>query len=316
MRLASTIRGTDRSLFHLFFPEAHDTGVVEVLRGGTFNVAISFAGGGSGGKRDADLIGEVQGEAEVFMHEAQRKAGLEIAAEHAWSFDVQNAGAGHGRLHDFDEFFAGKASALNEGECFGEGLHFDGEKRVHRELDGLSGAVGAEVKKFLAHGAKDGACRFEGGGVAADHEDEFTFFRAPGAAGDGSIEEANSGGGRGSGDFSGESGRNSAGIDVDGALFERRECGFVAAVPKNFFEGGRIADDREKYIGGRGDFARRNSAPCARSDERIGARGGAIPNDKGKARLEEIVAHGEPHESETDKTNSGLRHECLQISRH
>src|SRR5882724_4525171 len=284
----------------LFFPEAHDASVVEVFGGGTFDVVVGFTGGGSGGEGYADLIGEVEGEAEVFVHEAQGKAGLAIAAEHARRFDIENAGAGHGGLHDFDEFFARKAGTLNEGEGFRESLHFDSEERVHRELDGLSGAVGAEMKKFLAHGTEDGACRFEGGGIAADHEDEFAFFRTPGAAGDRRVEEANSGSGRGSRDFSGEGGRDSAGVDVDDAFFERREGRFVAAIPEDFFESGWVADDCEKYVGSGGDFVRRSGALCAGSDERIGTRGGAIPDDERKARLEKIVAHGKTHEAQTD----------------
>ncbi len=164
------------------------------------------------------------------------------------------------------------------------------------------------MEEFFAHRAKNWACRFEGGGIAADHEDEFAFFRTPRAAGDRRVEEANSSGGRGSRDFSGEGGRDSAGVNVDGAFFERREGGFVAAIPEDVFEGGRIADDGEKDVGSGGDFARRSGELCASGDERIGARCGTVPDDKRKARFEKIVAHGEPHEAETDKTDGRLRH--------
>ena len=263
-------------------------------------MAISFTGCGSGGKRYTDLIGEVEGETEIFVHEAQGKAGLEVAAEHVRRFDVQNTGASHGRLHDLDKSFARKAGTLHESKGFGEGLHFDGEKRVHREFDGLSGAIGAEMKKFFAHGAKDRACGFEGGSIAANHEDEFTFFRAPGAARDRRVEEADSAGRGCVGDFAGESGRDSAGVDVDCAFLERGEGRFVAAIPQDFFKGGRIADDGEEDVGSGGDFARRSGALCASRNERIGARGGAVPHNKGKSRFEEIVAHGKTHEAEAD----------------
>jgi len=226
-------RGRNYSV--LLFPEAHDAGVVEVFVCGALDVAVGFAGGGGGGKGDAELIGEVQGKAKVFVHEAQRKAGFEVPAEHARGFDVQNAGASHRILHDFDEFFAGKAGALNEGEGFGKSLDFDGEKRVHGELDGLSGAVGAEVKKLFSHGTKDGARGFERCGFATDHEDEFTFFRTPGSAGDGCVEKTDSSCRRSGGDFAGEGGRDGAGVNVDAALFERGEGGFFRAAPEDFF---------------------------------------------------------------------------------
>jgi len=263
-------------------------------------VVVSFPGCGSGGKGYADLIGEVEGETEIFVHEAQGKAGLEVAAEHARRFDVENTGASHGRLHDLDKFFARKAGTLNKGKGFGEGLHFDSEKRVHCELDGLSGAIGAKMKKFFAHDAKDWACGFEGGSLAANHEDKFAFFRAPCAARYGRVEEADSGGNGCGGDFAREGGRDGTGVDVDSPFLKRGERGFVAAIPEDFFESRRVADDGEEDVGSGGDFARRSGALCASRDKRIGARGVAVPHNKRKSRFEEIVAHGKTHEAEPD----------------
>src|SRR5260370_42583912 len=55
-------------------PEFHDGGVVEVFLGGAFDVVVGFAGGGGGGQSDAELISEVEHEAEILVHEAQWKA--------------------------------------------------------------------------------------------------------------------------------------------------------------------------------------------------------------------------------------------------
>src|SRR6266852_3598641 len=55
------------------FPEFHDGGVVEIFLGGAFDGAVGFAGGGGGGQRDSNLIGEVERETEIFVHEAQRE---------------------------------------------------------------------------------------------------------------------------------------------------------------------------------------------------------------------------------------------------
>src|SRR5207302_10907732 len=116
-----------------------------------------------------------------------------------------------------------------------KGLHFDREERVHREFDGLASAVWAEMKKFFAHGTEDGARGFERCGFAANHENEFTFFRAPSAASDRRVEEANSGRGGSRGDFAREAGRDSAGVNIDAALLQRGERGFFCAAPKDFF---------------------------------------------------------------------------------
>src|SRR5438445_5686350 len=56
------------------FPEAHDGGVVEVFFGSAFDVVVGFAGGGSGWQGDAELIGEIEREAEILVHETQREA--------------------------------------------------------------------------------------------------------------------------------------------------------------------------------------------------------------------------------------------------
>ena len=41
-------------------------------------------------------------------------------------------------------------------EGFGESVDLQGENRVHGELDGLAGTVGAEMKKLFAHDVQDG----------------------------------------------------------------------------------------------------------------------------------------------------------------
>src|SRR5256885_10034254 len=43
--------------------------------GSAFDVVVGFASSGGGGQRDAKLVGEVQREAEILVHEPQWKAG-------------------------------------------------------------------------------------------------------------------------------------------------------------------------------------------------------------------------------------------------
>jgi len=116
----------------------------------------------------------------------------------------------------------------------------------------------------------------------------------------GASEEANSGGGRGSGDFSGEGGRDSAGVNVDSALFERREGGFVALFQRTSSRAGGVADDCEKYVGAAatscGEAAR--FAPAAtRESAREAVR---FQTTRGKPALRRLLAHGKTHEAQTD----------------
>ena len=76
---------------------------------------VGFTRSGRGRQRDANLVRKIEGEAEIFVHQAKRKTRRELAAQHVWRFDIENTGASHGRLHHLDEFFAGKAGALDKG---------------------------------------------------------------------------------------------------------------------------------------------------------------------------------------------------------
>ncbi len=116
------------------FPEFHDGGIVEVFLGGAFDVVVGFACGGSGGKGDAELIGEVEGEAEILVHEAQRKTRDVFAFEEIGSFDVEHTGAGHAGLQDFDKLFALNAGAGCEGEGFGKRVYL--ERKDHVQAQG------------------------------------------------------------------------------------------------------------------------------------------------------------------------------------
>src|SRR5712692_3822388 len=144
--LASFTRDDASSSDASSFPEFHDRGIVEVLFGGAFDVIVGFARGGGGGKGNAQLIGKVQGEAEVLVHEAQGKTRDVFPFEKIRRFYVEDAGARHAGLQDFDQYFTLNASASDEGQGFGEGVHLQSEDEVHGQLDGLPGTIRAEMK--------------------------------------------------------------------------------------------------------------------------------------------------------------------------
>src|SRR5712664_3156173 len=236
-------------------PEFHDGGVVEVFLGGALDVVVGFAGGGGGRQGDAELIGEVERKAEILVHQSQREAWDVFAFEQIRRLYVQYTRAGHAGLQDFHEFFALQACAGDKRESFGEGINLEREDQVHGELDGLPGAVGPEVKPFLAHHAEDGLGVLQRGCVAADHEKQFAFLGAPIAAGDGRVQKTHTAFYAGGGNFAGERRGNGAGIDVGAAALERLHG--AAGSPEDFFEGGRIADHGDKKIGSGSTFLRR-----------------------------------------------------------
>src|SRR5882672_4692190 len=130
------------------------------------------------------------------------------------------------------------------------------------------------MKNLFAHHGEDGLGFLERLGIAADHEKQFTLFCAPVAAGDRRVEKARAAFGAGRSDFAGESGRDSAGVYVDGAALEGLHG--TGRAPENFFEGGRIADHGEKEIGSGGNFLRGFGELGAGSDELISTGTGAV----------------------------------------
>src|SRR6266852_9285520 len=318
-RYNSAARRVSRYRYNrLFFPVLEDGSVVQVLFARAFNPVVDFARGGGGGQRNAELVAEFEGQAQIFVHQAQREAGLVVATQHHWSFYVQDAGARHAGLHDFNQFFSCEACTGDQGQRFGESVHLQSQQQIHGELDGLPSAVWSEMKKFLAHRGKDRASGFESVGFAADHKQQLAFFRAPGASGDGRIQEPNASGLCSVGNFSSERGRDRAGVNINRAFFERGKgaAGFVVGVragtPENFFKRWRITNDGDEDIGGGSGFFGRSGEARSCGHQRIGARRGAVPHHQRKSGFEKIVAHGTAHKAESDKTDARLRHDCLR----
>jgi hypothetical protein len=302
----------------LFLPEAHYAGIVEVVWGCSFDVIVDFTSGGGGGKSDAKLVAEIESKAKIFVHEAKREAGLEIAFDHEGSFDVQDARAGHAGLHHFDELFAFEAGFDDEGESFGHGADLQSENGVHGELDGLAGAVRAEVKPLFTQHCEN---RFDFAKCfrfTANHENEIAFASAPIATGDGSVEITHTMLGAGRSHAASESGRDGAGVDVDAAAAKSGERAIVIAfvAPENLLEGGWIADDGEQNVGSSGSFARGFGESSSGGNKFLRARGGAIPDGKGVASLQKIHGHGATHEAETDESDfAGRAHEMPPVRR-
>src|SRR5262249_32054762 len=83
----------------LSLPKLEDSGVVEVLLRRPFDGVKNLAGCRRGGKRYADPVAEIEREAQVLVHETKREAWRVVGFEHERGFHVENAGAGHARLH-------------------------------------------------------------------------------------------------------------------------------------------------------------------------------------------------------------------------
>src|ERR1700682_1219909 len=94
-----------------FLPKLSDRGVVQVVLGGALNSVINFTCGSGGRQSNPDLIRKIERQAEILVHQTQRKTWRVIALEQHGSLNVKNRGARHTRLQHLDKFFAGQARA-------------------------------------------------------------------------------------------------------------------------------------------------------------------------------------------------------------
>src|SRR6267154_1920855 len=67
-------QGESVGIHRLFFPVLKDGSVVQIVFGRAFNRVVDFARGGGGGQRNAELVAEFEGQAQIFVHQAQREA--------------------------------------------------------------------------------------------------------------------------------------------------------------------------------------------------------------------------------------------------
>src|ERR1700730_16367304 len=148
------------------------------------------------------------------------------------------------------------------------------------------------MKYFFAHDFEDGIGFAQSFGFAAHHENEVAFARPPIAPGNRSIQEANAAFGAGDGNFAGKLRGNGAGVDVDAAGTEVGEDAFISLTPQNGFKRRGIADNGEQKVAGSGNFAWIFRQFGAGGNEFIGAGGGAVPDGKRVAGLQQVHAHG------------------------
>ena len=156
---------------------------IHVFRcGGPFTALRISRAAARGGQRHAQLIGEVQREAHILVHQAQRKARLVFALEHHRRLDVQHAGAAHARLHHFEKFFARNSRSRDERQRLRERFHLQCKHQVHREFHGLSRADRPQMEPRLPIAPRTGSARLSVSAFAADHEHQLALFRSPGPA--------------------------------------------------------------------------------------------------------------------------------------
>lgn len=256
---------------------------------------VDFFHGFQSGQFYAGFFGGLEGEENVFVHEAQREVGSEIALEDEWSFVVDDAGADHGGFDQGQKLFGIDTKLGGESEGFGKAFEDEGDLKIHGQLGGLTFAGFAHSEDFLAHGGEEGTETVDDSAVAADHEDQGAVGGADFRSGHGSVDVGHTFGAHTFGEFYSGGGRDGAGIGDDHALGE----GLVDAISaeEDLLDGGGVRDAEPYDFGSLGG--------CGGSGGHAGAfdefAGSAIPNRDFVTGLDQVCGHGLTHDSETEE---------------
>src|SRR6202451_4036045 len=139
--------------------------------------------GGRIGQADTERTRSLQREVQVLLMQRNAEARLEIALDHAFAVDLENAGCGesaHQRLAHAGRSGAGFGG---EDERLTDGLDRQGDDDLVRDLGRLSVAIAADKRDVLAHEREDRLDLLERALGAADHDREARRLRADLAAG-------------------------------------------------------------------------------------------------------------------------------------
>src|ERR1700722_16810214 len=137
---------------------------------------------------DAERARSLQREVQVLLVKRNTEARLEIALDHAFAVDLENAGSGksaHQRLTDASRIGTGLGS---EHQRLADRLDRQSDDYLICDLGRLSVAIAADKRDVLAHEREDWLDLLERALRAPDHDREARRLRADFAAGNRRIE--------------------------------------------------------------------------------------------------------------------------------
>ena len=213
----SAIRRTRLDVRHVF-DDREQARVVEFAAAFDHRRFEEFKNLAGDGQGHAEVIARFLDDVEVFVVQADAKARVEIAVDHALAPVLEHAATREPAAEDLDDFERIDARFRAHREGFGDACDGDGDEDLVARFHGLPCAEGAAQDRALAHDVKE---RFDGVEcvcVAADHDGEGGVLRADVAAADGCIQAFDAFFCERISHLNGRAGRDGAHIDEDHAL--------------------------------------------------------------------------------------------------
>ena len=256
------------------------------------------------GQRDLEVLGLLDGKAQVLAEVLDEEARLVVARERLGAKARERAGAAHAGAHHVEHARGVKAALLREGEGVCHAHHAAGERHLVAELGRLALAGAVEVahlgRERLEHGQ-------DGGGVglgAAEDERERAVDGTLLATGHGAVD----------GvlvldlgrvvDVAGELGRGSREVNEPGTGLGRTDQAVGGQV--DVLDVGGVAKHREHDVGVAGGISRAARPRGAMCDEAVCLGLGAVVDRELVAGVHDVAGDGRSHDAGADERDLGL----------
>ena len=247
---------------------------------------------------EADGVGELGHEADVFELEGGAAAGGEVATAHAVAVEVEDAAFGEAAEEGFSNKGGIDAGEFGEAEGLGDGVDGLGDDELIGQFGDLAAADGAEVGDVFADGLEDGEGALEVFFAAAGHDGEGGGFGADLAAGDGGVDPVDA-----LGPFFGFGDAGGAEVDDEGVWVQAFDE--AAGAEDDGFDDvghGEIdADDAGADL--TGELGQGGGAAHAKGGGGLCGGGAAIPDDDVRSGFIEVACIGAAHVAESDESD-------------
>ena len=249
---------------------------------------------------DAERARTLQREVQILLMEGDPEAGLEIALDHAFAVDLENARCGESAHQSLAHAGRISASLGGEEQRLADRLDRQRDDDLIGDLGRLSVAVTADERDVLAHERKDRLDLLESGLRAANHDGETRRFRAHFAPRNRRVEIFAAERVDLLGELLGGDWRDRAHVDDD--LAGRKSLRDAFGAEEHRLDVGRIGDHGDDHLGVAPDLLPIGAGDGALIGQFFRRRAARV-NEELVAAVKEVPGHRASHDAETDETD-------------
>lgn len=203
-----------------------------------------------GGQGDAQLVGRLQHQPQIFLLQVDGETRPPVAPDDLRAAVVEHPAAGRAAANGRQRPLQIQPARLGQQQRLAHGLHGDDDEHLVDQLGQLARALAADVGDRLAHRLQHGHGPRHLFGVAADHDAERTPRRALAAAANRGVEHVDAALGQPGGD--GPAGFRADGAAIDDQRARPRPGQHAVAPEDDGLHVGRVADADDEDVAAAG----------------------------------------------------------------